>query len=117
MAADDGRPEMGNFYRSDHFSFARRGVPAVYMGRGLDYIGKPEDWGRKESAAYFGNEYHKVSDEVKPGWDLSGAVEDYRLYFQLGYQVAQAARWPEWKAGDEFKAKREDMLERARLPR
>ena len=117
MATDDRRPEMGNFYRSDHFSFARRGVPAVYMARGLDYIGKPEDWGRKEIAAYFGNDYHKVSDEVKPGWDLSGAVEDYRLYFQLGYQVAQAARWPEWKAGDEFKAKRDDMLGRARLPR
>ena len=82
-----------------------------------DYIGKPEDWGRKESAAYFGNDYHKVSDEVKPGWDLSGAVEDYRLYFQLGHQVAQAERWPEWKAGDEFKAKRDDMLGRARLPR
>jgi hypothetical protein len=67
VATDYGRPEMGAFYRSDHFSFAKRGVPAVYMVPGPDYIGKPDDWGRKVSAAYFGNDYHKVSDEVKPG--------------------------------------------------
>lgn len=115
VATDDPLPEFGLFYRSDHKEFAAVGVPSVWMRRGLDFIGKPEDFGRKDVAAYLAADYHKVTDEVRSDWDLSGAVDDYRLYFQLGYEVAQDQRWPERKPGDEFKAKRDAMLkQRAR---
>ncbi|MDQ2899486.1 MAG: M28 family metallopeptidase [Acidobacteriota bacterium] len=106
----DAEPEKGHFYRSDHFEFAKQGVPALDAESGVDYIGKPEGYGRKKREAYTANDYHKVSDEVKPDWDLSGAVEDLRLLFEVGYRVAQSDTFPEWKAGTEFKAKREAML-------
>ena len=106
----DAEPEKGFFYRSDHFEFAKQGVPAIYTDSGGDYIGKPPDYGKTKRDEYTANDYHKVTDEVKPDWDLSGAVEDLRLLFETGYKVAQADKWPEWKPGTEFKAKREAML-------
>ena len=106
-------PELGLYYRAAHKEFAAAGVPSLWMRRGIDFIGKPEDFGRKDVATYLANDYHKVTDEIRPDWDLSGAVEDFRLYFQLGHAVAQGNRWPEWKPGDEFKAKREEMLRRS----
>lgn len=112
VATGDLLPELGLFYRSDHKEFAAAGVPSVWMRRGVDIIGKPADYGRKQVAAYLSKDYHKVTDEVKPDWDLSGAVADYRLYVRLGHAIAQAAQWPEWKPGDEFKAKRDAMLKR-----
>ena len=110
VAKGDLLPELGLFYRADHKEFAAAGVPSVWMRRGVDFIGKPEDFSRTEIAKYLANHYHKVSDEVRPDWDLSGAVEDYRLYFRLGHAIAQAGKFPEWKPGDEFKAKRDEML-------
>jgi Zn-dependent M28 family amino/carboxypeptidase len=106
----DAEPEKGFFYRSDHFEFAKHGVPALYTNSGVDFIGKPQDYGMKKRDEYTANDYHKVTDEVKPDWDLSGAVEDLRLLFETGYKVAQADKGPEWKPGTEFKAKREAML-------
>jgi Zn-dependent M28 family amino/carboxypeptidase len=106
----DPEPEKGFFYRSDHFEFAKQGVPALYPDSGTDYIGKPEGYGMKKRAEYTENDYHKVTDEVKPDWDLAGAVEDLQLLFQVGYRVAQGEKWPEWKAGTEFKARREAQL-------
>jgi Zn-dependent M28 family amino/carboxypeptidase len=117
VAKEDGRvlrpdaePEKGFFYRSDHFEFAKQGVPALDSEGGVDYIGKPEGYGMKKRDEYTNHDYHNVTDVVKPDWDLSGAVDDMRLLFQVGYQVAQTEKWPEWKAGTEFKAKREAML-------
>ncbi len=110
----DAEPEKGFFYRSDHFEFAKQGVPALYTDRGTEYIGKPEGYGMQKRDEYTARDYHKVSDEVKPDWDLSGAVEDLRLLFQVGHRVAQGEKWPEWKPGTEFKARREEMLKRAR---
>jgi hypothetical protein len=106
----DSEPEKGFFYRSDHFEFAKHGVPALYTDSGKDFIGKPQEYGMKKRDEYTANDYHKVSDEVKPDWDLSGAVEDLQLLFETGYKVVQADKWPEWKQGTEFKAKREAML-------
>ncbi len=106
----DPEPEKGFFYRSDHFEFAKQGVPALYTGSGIDYVGRPADYGMKKRDEYTTNDYHKVSDEVKPDWDLAGAVEDLKLLLEVGYRVAQGDRWPEWKPGTEFKAKRETML-------
>lgn len=106
----DAEPEKGFFYRSDHFEFAKQGVPALYTDSGTEFIGKPADYGMKKRDEYTTNDYHKVSDEVKPDWDLAGAVEDTQLFFEVGLRVAQTDKWPEWKPGTEFKAKREAML-------
>ena len=77
---------------------------------GREYIGKSADFGQKKLDEYTANDYHKVSDQVKPDWDLSGAAEDAKLLVELGYRVAQADRFPEWKPASEFRAKREAML-------
>ncbi|MBI4476053.1 MAG: M28 family peptidase [Acidobacteria bacterium] len=106
----DPEPEKGFFYRSDHFEFAKLGVPALYPDSGIEYIGKPENYGQQKRDEYTLRDYHKPSDEVKPDWDLSGAVEDLQLLVEVGYRVAQGDRYPEWKPGTEFKAKREAML-------
>ncbi|MFN0171152.1 MAG: M28 family metallopeptidase [Bryobacteraceae bacterium] len=108
----DAEPEKGFFYRSDHFEFAKAGVPASNTDSGIDFIGKAKDFGQRQRDAYTANDYHKVTDEVKPDWDLSGAVEDTQLLFRVGYRVAQDERWPEWKPGTEFREKREAMLKR-----
>jgi Zn-dependent M28 family amino/carboxypeptidase len=106
----DPEPEKGFFYRSDHFEFAKQGVPALYTDAGTEYIGKDSTYGQKKRDEYTENDYHKPSDQVKPDWDLSGAVEDLQAFFQVGYRVAQTDRWPEWKPGTEFKARRDSTL-------
>jgi Zn-dependent M28 family amino/carboxypeptidase len=106
----DPEPEKGFYYRSDHFNFAKQGVPALYVDSGVEFIGKPPEYGRQKREEYTSKDYHAPSDEVKPDWDLSGAVEDAQLLFMVGYRVANADRFPEWKPGNEFKAKREEML-------
>lgn len=106
----DAEPEKGYFYRSDHFEFAKQGVPAFDPEAGTKYIGKPDDYGKQKRDEYTNNDYHKPSDEIKPDWDLSGAIEDAQLLFVVGYDVAQADKYPEWKPGTEFKAKRDQML-------
>jgi Zn-dependent M28 family amino/carboxypeptidase len=108
----DAEPEKGFFYRSDHFEFAKQGVPALDTDAGTDFIGKPAGYGMKKREEYTTRDYHKVSDEVKPDWDLQGAAEDARLLFEVGLRVAQGDKWPEWKPGTEFKAKRDRMLKR-----
>lgn len=110
----DSEPEKGRFYRSDHFEFAKVGVPALYFKAGLDFVGQPAEYGPQKAAEYLKNDYHRVSDEVKPGWDLSGAVQDTQLFFEVGWEAAQADRWPTWKDGSEFKARREKALATAK---
>jgi len=108
----DPESEKGFFYRSDHFEFAKEGVPALYADAGVNYVGKPAGWGLQKRAEYTANDYHKPSDDVKADWDLSGAVEDGQMLFEVGYRIAQSSQWPEWKPGTEFKAKREAMLKK-----
>ena len=117
VAKEDGRvlrpdaePEKGFFYRSDHFEFAKQGVPALDPEGGVDFIGKPDGYGMKKRDEFTEHDYHNVTDVVKPDWDLSGAVDDLRLLTRIGYRIAQGEKWPEWKPGTEFKAKREAML-------
>jgi Zn-dependent M28 family amino/carboxypeptidase len=110
MLKPDPTPERGAFYRSDHFEFAKQGVPALNIDPGEDYIGKPAGFGAQKREEYTTNDYHKVSDEIKPGWDLSGEVEDMQLLFEVGRLVADAPTFPAWKPGTEFKARREAML-------
>jgi Zn-dependent M28 family amino/carboxypeptidase len=102
--------EKGHFYRSDHFEFAKVGVPSFYTNSGLDIVGQPADYGRMRRDEYVANDYHKVTDEIKPWWDLRGAAIDADLLFQIGRDVAGGDAWPEWKPGCEFKGRRDDMM-------
>jgi Zn-dependent M28 family amino/carboxypeptidase len=106
----DPEPEKGFYYRSDHFEFAKVGVPALYPDSGIDYIGKDSAYSKQKRDEYTSKDYHKVSDEIKPDWDLAGAVEDAQLLTTIGYRVAQGEKYPEWKTGSEFKAKRDTMM-------
>jgi Zn-dependent M28 family amino/carboxypeptidase len=106
----DPEPHKGFFYRSDHFEFAKQGVPALDTDSGIEYVGKPEGYGKQKREEYTARDYHKPSDDVKPDWDLSGAVEDLQLLFEVGFRAAQGDAYPEWKPGTEFRAKREGML-------
>jgi Zn-dependent M28 family amino/carboxypeptidase len=108
----DPEPGKGFFYRSDQFELVKKGVPALYLSTGTDFIGRPAGFGLERRAEYTANDYHKPSDEVKPDWDLSGAAEDLGLLFEVGLQVANGVQWPEWKPGTEFKAIREAMVRR-----
>ena len=104
----DAEPEKGFYYRSDHFNFAKQGVPALDPSSGVEYLGKPEGWGLQMRDKYTSEDYHKPSDKIKPYWDMSGTVEDLRLLGEVGYRVANAKTFPVWKAGSEFKAKRQE---------
>ena len=108
----DTEPEKGYFYRSDHFEFAKEGVPAFYTHSGKDILGQPSGYGKKRNDEYTAVDYHKVTDEIKPWWDFEGAATDTRLFFDLGQEVANTTKWPEWKPGTEFKAKRDAMLKK-----
>lgn len=117
LAAAQGRivkpdqfPDRGFFYRSDQFALARIGVPAAYFDDGVEVIGKPEGWGKAQQEKYTANDYHQPSDEIKPDWDLAGAVEDTQLCFYLGAKVANDPKLPAWNPGDEFEAARKKAL-------
>jgi Zn-dependent M28 family amino/carboxypeptidase len=106
----EASPEKGSFYRSDHFEFAKQGVPALYAKSGVVARNQPVDYVQQWSDNYTANDYHKLSDEVRDDWNLEGAVEDLQLFLRVGYRVANGARYPEWKPGTEFRAKREASL-------
>lgn len=108
----DPESEKGFYYRSDHFNFAKVGVPALYTDDGTTFIGKPADYGKQKRDDFNRRDYHAPSDEVKPDWDLGGLAEDAKLLLAVGYRVAMAATYPEWKPGNEFKAVRDKMLGR-----
>jgi Zn-dependent M28 family amino/carboxypeptidase len=103
----DAEPEKGFYYRSDHFNFAKQGVPAFDPQAGVDYIGKPPEYGKQKRDEYTAKHYHQPQDEVHADWDLAGAVDDLKLFLTMGYRVGEAAKIPEWKPGNEFKAIRE----------
>ena len=105
--APDPEPEKGFYYRSDHFSFARAGIPAFYADPGVEYLDKPEGYGLEKRTEYTANDYHKVSDEVKPDWDLSGAIEDLTFLYHMGARLAAGGEWPAWSETSEFRAIRE----------
>ena len=113
VVKSDPEPEKGFYYRSDHFEFAKNGVPAFDPDEGVDFIGKPEGWGLEKRRKYTAERYHKPADKILPDWDLSGAVEDCQLYFLVGYRVANDPQMPEWKPGAEFKAIRDASLKAA----
>jgi Zn-dependent M28 family amino/carboxypeptidase len=109
----DEFPDKGSFYRSDQFSFARVGVPAAYVKKGTDVVGRP-GVGKELVEAYEKGDYHQPSDEFRESWDFSGAVEDLRLAFWLGCRVADAPAMPRWNKGDEFEAARLKAISEAK---
>lgn len=102
----DARPEQGLFYRSDHFPFAKAGVPAVNFEPGSKFVGHPENWGEEQFGDYNKNRYHQPSDEYSPNWDFSGMVQQTRLAFWIGLRLTDAEEIPQWNAGDEFERTR-----------
>jgi Zn-dependent M28 family amino/carboxypeptidase len=106
----DAEPEKGFYYRSDHFNFAKQGVPALNPDAGVDYIGQPADFSKKTRDEWNAERYHTPKDVVLPSWNFDGMREDLKVLFAVGYRVAQARTFPEWKPGNEFKAKRDAML-------
>ena len=85
-------------------------MPALYTDSGIDYVGKDANYSKQKRDEYTEKDYHKVSDEIKPDWDLAGAVDDAQLLTTIGYRVAQGEKAPEWKPGSEFKAKRDETM-------
>jgi Zn-dependent M28 family amino/carboxypeptidase len=102
----EAHPEAGYYYRSDHFNFAKIGIPALYTARGIDVVGKGKEYGKKIDDEYREKHYHRPSDEYdKATWTLGG-IEDLKLLFQVGKRLATQENKPQWKAGSEFKSLR-----------
>ncbi len=102
VVVPDTQPEKGMVYRADHFEFFKRGVPSLYPTGGKEVVGQPEGFGHEKIKEYIAQHYHQPSDRIDPAWDLSGAVEDARLLFMVGCQVANGDKFPQWKPGAEF---------------
>jgi Zn-dependent M28 family amino/carboxypeptidase len=101
-------PEAGYYYRSDHFNFAKAGIPALYTEPGIDVVGKGKAYGQKLADEYNDNNYHQPSDEYDAGtWTMEGGLKDLKLLFKVGRRIASEEKWPAWKTGSEFKAIRE----------
>jgi Zn-dependent M28 family amino/carboxypeptidase len=103
----DPRPEAGSFFRSDHFSFAKVGVPAISFRSGLNLVKGGVAEGKRLNDEYTEKRYHQPSDEWNASWDLSGAAVDTGLLYTVGREMANSRRWPEWEQGSEFKALRD----------
>jgi Zn-dependent M28 family amino/carboxypeptidase len=103
----DAHPEAGHFYRSDHFSFAKVGIPSVSIGGGVDYVGRPSGWGLQQADDYTAHRYHQPSDEYRPDFDLRGAAQLGEIVYRFGSTIANAESVPTWNADAEFKALRE----------
>jgi Zn-dependent M28 family amino/carboxypeptidase len=106
----DPNPSAGSYYRSDHFNFAKVGVPALYPDVGVDHVERGEAWTREQMDRYEAERYHKPSDAYEPEWDLRGAVQDLALIYRVGVRLTTEDAWPTWKDGSEFKATRDSMM-------
>jgi Zn-dependent M28 family amino/carboxypeptidase len=103
----DSHPESGGFFRSDHFSFAKQGLPAISFHSGQDLVKGGVAAGKAAGEAFTRDKYHQPADEFDPNWDLTGMAQDLSILFDLGTGLANSREWPEWKAGSEFKAARD----------
>ncbi len=107
VAKREPTPEKGYYYRSDHFSFAKLGVPMLYFEGGEDLIDGGVEAGRAAAEDYTVNRYHAPGDEYNPNWDWRGTMADLKLYYQIGRELAETDAWPNWVKGDEFRAIRD----------
>jgi Zn-dependent M28 family amino/carboxypeptidase len=104
----EAHPEAGGFFRADHFSLAKAGVPSITIGAGLDLVRGGIPAGEAAYRDYNVHRYHQPSDEWNPNWDYGGAIEDIDLYYTLGRDLADGRDWPAWKPGSEFAAVRDE---------
>ena len=102
--------DKGYFYRSDNFSLAKIGVPAMYLKPGTEFVDRPPEWGREQQDHYTNVHYHQPSDEFDDSWDMNGMVEDALLGYWTGLAIANADEMPSWNEGDEFEAARLEAL-------
>ena len=98
----DSRPEQGSFYRSDHFPFAKIGVPSISLKEGDDYVGHPKAWGEEQFMAYNTAHYHQPSDEYSDSWDFRGMIQEAEIAMDIGLRVANAEAMPRFNPNDEF---------------
>ncbi len=106
-ASPDPTPEKGGYFRSDHFSFAKAGVPSLYLSSGVDNVEHGKEWGLAQSEKWTMENYHKPSDNYEPDkWDFDGMIDDLRVYFEVGYDLSITEDFPAWNPGVPFKALR-----------
>ncbi len=103
--------EQGLYFRSDNFTFAKAGVPALYAKGGLDDAARGPAWGRAQLDDYMSHRYHRPSDQYSPSWDVRGAVEDLDLYYEVGNRVAHTRRFPRWYPNSEYRVSRDRAVE------
>jgi Zn-dependent M28 family amino/carboxypeptidase len=106
----DQFPDRGYYYRSDQFSFAKIGVPALFFADGTDFVGRPPDWGRRQIEEWELKKYHQPSDKLEGSWNFDGMIQDAQLDMLSAWLIAEADAMPEWKSGDEFEAARKQAL-------
>jgi Zn-dependent M28 family amino/carboxypeptidase len=112
-SAPEPNPVAGYYFRSDHFNFAKIGIPALYFGTGIDHFEKGKEYGKSLQDDYVANYYHKPNEEYDPArWNLDGAVDDVQLLYHVGKSLANSDKWPQWKAGSEFKAVRDGYMKK-----
>jgi Zn-dependent M28 family amino/carboxypeptidase len=107
----DHFPDRGYFYRSDQFSFARIGVPALYFNTGTDFVGRPEGWGEEQINGYTQVNYHQPTDTLGDDWNFAGMIQDAHLNYWAGLIIANDPALPSWTPGDEFEAARKGAIE------
>ena len=100
--APDARPEQGSFYRSDHFPFAKVGVPSISLKEGNEFVGRTKEWGEQQFRAYNTAHYHQPSDELRDSWDFRGMIQEAEIAMAIGRRIADAAEMPKFNEGDEF---------------
>ena len=103
----DPNPHTGMFFRSDHFSFAKKGVPSLFVRGNNDSWEHGKEWMEKKEHEWLKNNYHKPADEYNTEWDLTGVADDARLLFRVGYKLSYESHFPKWKEDSEFKSIRE----------
>lgn len=108
----DPHPDRGYFYRSDHFSLAKKGIPAIFPNAGTEFLGKPEGYKATVDSVSDAN-YHTVNDEINEYWDPAGMTRDVRLFFKAGYEILNAPGMMSWREGNEFRKTRQKMLKEA----
>ena len=112
----DPSSEAGYYYRSDHFAFAKLGVPMIYVDGGEDLVTGGRSAGEKAAADYRANRYHGPQDEYDPNWNWAGVMQDLQLFYHIGRALAQSTSWPNWMPGDEFRATRDKDCARPGTP-
>jgi Zn-dependent M28 family amino/carboxypeptidase len=112
-SAPEPNPVAGYYFRSDHFNFAKIGIPALYFGTGIDHVEKGKEYGKQLQDEYTAQYYHKASDQYDPSrWNLDGAVDDVQLLYNVGKSLSNSDKWPGWKEGSEFKGVRDGYMKK-----